>query len=262
MSAFHFAVLGDPVAHSRSPAIHNAALKSLGLEGSYEARRAGPSELAAAIVEMRSGALDGINVTMPLKQAAADSADLLSAAAASAESVNSMRFRDGAIEGETTDAVAMTLVLAKPEIPQAAPILILGAGGAAAAVAQASPGREVIISARDPERARQRFENLVAGGAIAVAPFGASVRGAVLVNATPIGMMGEELPAGMVEESAALIDLAYGPRVSPSVERARGLGLPVVDGVEFLTLQAAASFTWWTGIEAPHAVMLEAARNG
>ena len=160
MSALHFAVLGDPVEHSRSPVIHRAALRSLGLEGSYEARRADVNGLLDAVVEMRNGALDGINVTMPLKKAAAEAADVLSEAAAVAGSVNSMRYRDGAIQGETTDAAAMAQILARPEIPATAPVLILGAGGAAAAVISAMPGREVFISARDPRRARDLSERL------------------------------------------------------------------------------------------------------
>ena len=215
-----------------------------------------------ALVEMRDGSLDGINVTMPLKRAAAEAADVLSEAAAGGGSVNSMRFQDGVIQGETTDAAAMAQILARPEIPATAPVLILGAGGAAAAVISAMPDREVFISARDPRRAQDLSERLGAGSEMAIVPFGDPVSGAVLVNATPIGMAGEDLPPSLIGEAAALIDLAYGPRVPPSIDQARVRGIPVVDGVEFLALQAAESFTWWTGVEAPLAVMLEAARNG
>jgi shikimate dehydrogenase len=259
MSPLQFAVLGDPVAHSRSPAIHNAALRELGIEGSYEARRADHDGLHRAVDELRTGALAGINITMPLKEAAAAAADTLSPGAAIAGSVNTMGLRDGVVEGETTDAVAMTSILGRPQFG-AETILVLGAGGAARAVILAMADRAVAISARQEGRSRELARRL--GIELDVVPFGTPLPGALLVNATPIGMGGEELPHGLVAVSSGLIDLAYGPRVPPATQEARARGLPVVDGVEFLTLQAAESFTWWTGLEAPFEVMLEAAKNG
>ena len=92
--------------------------------------------------------------------------------------------------------------------------------------------------------------------------FGVAVPGAIVVNATPLGMRGEALPGTLIQDAAGLVDLAYGPRVTPATALARESGLPVVDGLEFLTLQAAESFTWWTGVEAPYPAMLAAARNG
>jgi shikimate dehydrogenase len=139
-------------------------------------------------------------------------------------------------------------------------ILVLGAGGAAAAVILAMTGREVTLSARDTRKAVDLASRL--GKDLDIVPLGTAVPGSILVNATPLGMRGEDLPEGLVEQSAALVDLAYGRRVPPATERARARGLPVVDGVEFLTLQAAESFTWWTGLSAPYGVMLEAAKNG
>jgi shikimate dehydrogenase len=259
MSPLHFAVLGDPVAHSRSPAIHNAALRELGIEGSYGARRADLDGLHRAIGELRAGTLAGINITMPLKEDAAASADTLSPLAASAGSVNTMGLRDGVVAGESTDAVAMRSLLRRPQFG-AETILVLGAGGAASAVIQAMAGRTVAISARQDDRSRELVRRL--GMDVDLVPFGTPVPGALLVNATPLGMAGEDLPHGLVELSSGLIDLAYGPRVPPATQEARARGLPVVDGIEFLTLQAAESFTWWTGLEAPFEVMLEAAKNG
>ncbi len=260
MSPLHFALLGDPVAHSRSPAIHTAALSSLGLEGTYEARQADLHVLTRAVEELREGSLDGINITMPLKEQAAAAADSLRPLAAGAGSVNTMRWRDEKVEGETTDAVAMKSILARPEFRAPSPILVLGAGGAAAAIIQAMSSREVAISARDPSRGLELSRRL--GREMALVPFGSPLAGALVVNATPIGMNGEDLAPGLVEEASALVDLTYGPMVPPATARARGLGIAVVDGVEFLALQAAESFSWWTGLEAPFATMLEAAKNG
>ena len=253
-------LLGDPVSHSRSPAIHRAALASLGLSGSYETRRTGKEGLLAAIEELRSGALDGINVTMPLKALAADAADRLTDLAARSGSVNTLRARDGEIEGHSTDAAAARTLLEGSRFDRETPILVLGAGGAAAAVVTVIEGRSVFLSARREHAARQLVGRI--GHQVTVLPFGEAVPGAIVVNATPIGMNGELLPVSLVESAAGLVDLAYGPDDPPSTVRARALGLPVVDGVEFLALQAGESFTWWTGLAAPIDVMLAAAKNG
>lgn len=261
MSAeIRLALLGDPVEHSRSPAIHNAALHSLGLSGSYEARRSGRTGLLEAIEELRGGVLDGINVTMPLKAMAAGAADRLTDLAARSGSVNTLRCRDGRVEGHSTDAAAMKTVLHSSRFGVTAPILVLGAGGAAAAVLTAIEGRVVYLAARRDDAAHVLATS--AGYEIGVVPFGAPVSNAVVVNATPIGMKGENLPEKLLEAASGLIDLAYGRVDPPSTVRARELGVPVMDGIEFLALQAGESFTWWTGLEAPLDVMLEAGKNG
>jgi len=256
----NLALLGDPVSHSRSPAIHRAALASLGLSGSYEARRSGEEDLLEAIEELRSGALDGINVTMPLKAAAAAAAERLTELATRSGSVNTLRARDGEIEGHSTDAAAAMMVLEGTRLDDDAPILVLGAGGAAAAVVTVIEGRSIFLSARREDKAREMAGRI--GRQVTVLPFGEAVPGAIVVNATPIGMNGESLPSSLVEGASGLVDLAYGPVDTPSTVRARVLGLPVVDGVEFLALQAGESFTWWTGLAAPIDVMLAAAKNG
>ena len=85
--------------------------------------------------------------------------------------------------------------------------------------------------------------------------------GAIVINATPLGMGTEQLPASVLEVASALIDLPYGGSPTPAVMRARDLGIQVVDGVEFLVTQAVASFQWWTGVEVPQAVLMESARK-
>lgn len=255
-----FALLGDPVDHSRSPAIHRAALAELGLSGSYEARRSGGAELLDALAQLRAGDLDGVNVTMPLKEMAAANADLLTELAGRSGSVNTLRSHDGRVEGHTTDAAAARAILESNRLDPAAPILILGAGGAAAAVLIALQHRVVHLAARRDDMARHLAARV--GYEVTVMPFGSPVPGAIVVNATPLGMNGESLPSGLLDQASGLIDLAYGPIDPPATVEARRRGLPLVDGVEFLALQAAESFTWWTGIPAPWNVMLEAAKNG
>jgi shikimate dehydrogenase len=253
------AVLGDPVGHSRSPAIHNAAMRHLGIEGRYEAIRAGTAELAQAVDQLRSGALQGFNVTMPLKEEAARLADVLTDEASRSGSVNTLRSRDDRVEGHSTDVIATRLAVADQRFEASAPILVLGSGGAAAAALVGMDGRVVFLSARDPERAAALADRV--GIEVGLVRFGAGVAGAVVMNATPLGMQGETLPENIVGPASGVVDLAYGDVPTPTVDRARESGLAVMDGIEFLVLQAVASFQWWTGMPAPIEVMLDAARK-
>jgi shikimate dehydrogenase len=255
----HFAVLGNPIGHSRSPAIHNAAMRHLGIEGVYEARRAGPEELRRAVDEIRSGSLHGINITMPLKEEAVRLVDLLSPQAAKSGSVNTMRAGLGTVEGHSTDVVAARAAVSDDRFEPSAPILVLGSGGAAAAALVAVSGRIVYLSSRNLDRAAAMADRV--GVEAGLVRFGSGVAGAVVVNATPLGMRGESLPEDVLPVASGVIDLVYGEAPTPTVSAAEASGLPVMDGIEFLVLQAAGSFEWWTGLPAPLEVMLQAARK-
>lgn len=251
------AVVGDPIAHSRSPAIHTAALSALELHGSYEARRTRGPEMEEVIAQLRKGALSGVNVTMPLKGVAAALVDSLSPQARRAGSVNTIvRRPDGGLEGHNTDISALQRLW---PVDISTPTLVLGAGGAAAAACLAAQGRTLYVSARRPGAVSALADGL--GMEIAEAPWGAAVVDAVVVNATPLGMQSESLPNRVVALSSGLMDLAYGSAPTPAVVEARGLGIPTVDGIEFLVAQAADSFRLWTGREPPLAAMTEAALN-
>jgi shikimate dehydrogenase len=257
--SLRFAVLGDPIEHSRSPAIHTAALDHLGIEGSYVAIRAGSPELHDAVRGLRDGALDGVNITMPLKAEAAAIADSLSPEAARSGSVNTLRARERVVEGMSSDIIAIRLALDDPRFSAGSAVLVLGAGGAAAAVLVGATDRDLYVAARDQDRARALVERLeVDAGVI---PLGVGVTRALVVNATPLGMGGERLPEEVTGIASGLIDLAYADDETFAVGAAKKMGLPVMDGVEFLVLQAAASFEWWLGRPAPLEVMTEAARK-
>ncbi len=257
MGSLRLAVLGDPIEHSRSPAIHRAAMAEVGLEGTYEARRANPADLADAVAELRDGSLHGFNVTMPLKSEAARLSDILTEEARAGGSVNTMRMRDGLVEGHSSDVVAAALAFSDDRFDGSAPILILGAGGAAAAAMIGATGRHIYLSARNHQRAAALAERI--GVQAAVVPFGTGVSGALLVNATPLGMSGEVLPETVTHAASGVIDLAYGDEETRTISEARARSLPLMDGVEFLVLQAAASFEWWTAHPAPLEVMRRAA---
>jgi shikimate dehydrogenase len=251
-------LLGDPVAHSRSPAIQNAALAARGVEGRYWARRVNPVGVYSACAEIRAGTLDGANVTMPHKMVAAAAADRVTGVAARCGAVNTLVRDSGEAVGHNTDVPGILLALDRAGLPPEAPVLVLGAGGIAAAALVALEGRDLVVSARRGGEAETVVTRVGVGAR--VVPWGHIVPGAVVVNATPLGRDGESLPEGLMERAAALIDFAYGPQPTPAVIVARNAGLGVVDGIDLLVAQAALSFELWTGLTAPYEVMAVAAR--
>jgi shikimate dehydrogenase len=253
-----FALLGDPVAHSRSPAIHAAALRACGIAGIYTARRVDVAGLYAAVAEVRAGALSGANVTMPFKRTAAAAADRLTADAAAAGSVNTLACEAGEVVGDSTDVTGLRDVWLRRGLPDGGPVLVLGSGGAAAAALVALQGRDVRVAARRTAAAAGLTASLGIGSAY---PWGEPLPGAAVVNATPLGMEGEALPGGVVAGAVALVDLAYGPEPTPAVREALAASIPVADGIDVLVAQAARSFTRWTRHPAPLEVMEAAARS-
>jgi shikimate dehydrogenase len=248
------AVLGDPVAHSLSPLLHGAALRELGLPGTYEAIRVDADGMRSAVDDLRRGLLDGVNVTMPHKALAAELADLTSADVARMGAANTLVRIGDAVAAHTTDIAGVRH--AWSDLPDDAPVLILGGGGAAAAALLAVAGRQVGVATRTPTAAKRLIDRL--GVDAEPVPWGAAVAGAVVVNATPIGMHGEELPAGVLAAACGLLDMAYGSAATPAVRTVGAQGKPVADGRAMLLGQAAASFRLWTGRPAPLAAMRRA----
>ncbi len=262
------AVLGHPVAHSRSPAMHNAALAALGLAGewSYEALDVEPERFEGVVRALPEQGFAGVNVTVPHKVAALRLADQPTAAARAIGAANTLVFRPGGIEAENTDAAG--LLAALPLDPRGARALVLGAGGSARAAvwALATHGAAVTVWNRTPERARALAAEL---GASAAGPGSGPLGGGfdLIVNCTTVGM-GEGGPAiealpldlGQLGPRHAVVDLAYGSEETELVRAAREAGAAVVDGLEVLVRQGAASLRIWTGLEPPLEVMRAAAR--
>ncbi len=253
----HYAVLGNPVAHSLSPAIQQAAFDVLGIDASYTALRVDSDEFPGVVERLRRGTLAGANVTMPHKHLAFELADRVAGDAARAQSVNTFVRTDSGVFGMSTDIPAIRSEWSRKGLPEGT-ALILGSGGAAAAALVALSGMPLYVSARSPERL-SRLLDQTGTSAIAV-PWSERVPGAVVVNATPLGMRGESLPNGLLVESEGVFDMAYGPLPTPAIITARTLGLPSVDGIEMLVAQAALSFEAWTAAPAPFDVMLAAAQ--
>lgn len=252
-----YAVVGDPVSHSLSPAIQQAAFDAAGIDAKYSAIRVVREDLPDVVDDIRVGRLSGANVTMPHKHSMFELVDRVEGDAVLAESVNTLVLAGGEVVGMSTDIPAIQAEWSRKELPMGS-ALVLGAGGAAAAALVALRGMEVFASARS----RVRLEELLVrlGVEATVVPWATPVPGAVVVNATPIGMRNEALPAGLLAESDGLFDMAYGPLPTPAVVSARALAVPVVDGLDMLVAQAALSFEAWTGQPSPLDVMLEAAQ--
>lgn len=257
-------VLGDPIGHSLSPQMHSAALESADLTGSYVRRQCDESGFRLLIEELRRGEWDGFNVTMPHKVLAFEMCDFTTSVAGIARSVNTLKMTGETMQGHSSDVVAFQGLFSSSDF-ESAPILVLGSGGsAAAALACATAAvfdRAVYVTSRNRESLSHlidRFDGLP----IEMIPYGSVVAGAIVVNATPLGMHGEGLPTGVLDVAAGLIDLPYGPNPTRAVAEAQASSIPVCDGYRFLALQAAESFLWWTGHAADVELMETAARNG
>lgn len=258
MTFYRFAVLGDPVEHSRSPQLHHAMLEIAGLEGEYRRVRADEDALGSAIEDLRRGHWDGLNVTMPLKATAARLADYLSPLAERSGSVNTLIRVGSGIEGDSTDSTTFRYLLGSGRFTDRSSVLILGAGGSAgAALAALEDASRAYVSARRAG-ASEEFTARLGGEVVS---WGTAVAGALVINTTPLGMSGERLPDGILGVASGLIDLPYGPVATPAVEEANRSSIPYADGHEFLLRQAMGSFERWTGVSVDYHAVVEAVRN-
>jgi shikimate dehydrogenase len=229
-------LLGDPVAGSLSPRMHNAAFAALALDWAYVPLPVATARLADAVRGLQAVGFAGANVTIPHKRAAVDLCDELSRTAERAGSVNTLVFRDGRVLGDSTDGEAVTSAIDA----DGRRALVLGAGGAAQAVVAAlwaSGAADVVVAQRRAPGWPPSGEGLD-----------------VLVNATPV--RDEVLVAP--QHGQQVVDLAYREDGEPTalVAAARAAGCDqVVDGLEVLVRQGAASFERWTGLPAPVDVM-------
>lgn len=279
-----FVLLGHPVAHSLSPAIHGAAYRALGLDHRYDLLDV-PDEaaLARAIAAVRSGELAGANVTVPWKRAALGLADRADATAADVGAANVL-VRDGAaVVAHNTDVMALVEELGALA-PSPERVLVLGAGGAslaAVAAARVLGALHIGVSARrfDANVARASWPygvELEKLGAELV-PFGAgvgpladfAVRSDIVVQATSAGMHGagpgqdvsRVVPWARLKATSVAYDLVYNPAETPFLNDARAAGLVAKGGLGMLVAQAARAFELWLGVAPPRGSMLVAARS-
>ena len=266
--AYHLGVTGYPLGHSLSPQLHRAALRQLGLDGEYSLYPVLPQDrtgLAGLVDRVRQGSLDGLNVTLPHKQAVLPLLDELTPLAREIGAVNTIFRRAGSAVGENTDSSAFQADLERlvgPVPPEGAVALVLGAGGASRAVVAALQrmGWEVQIAARRLDQAGELATSLPRPARCLLLTRAGleqvDARTALIVNATPLGMhpqvesspWPDDLP---LPGAAAVYDLVYNPRETRFVRRARKEGLRAAGGIGMLVGQASLAFACWTGLPFP-----------
>ena len=256
-------VCGWPVAHSRSPAMHEAAFAALGLEGWRYLKLPIPPELLAETLRaLPTAGFRGANVTIPHKEGALAIADWCSPAAWEIGAANTLTFENGDVLAENTDWTGLLDALGERWAPAGRRALVLGAGGAGRAAVYAlreAGAAEVSIWNRTPERARELAAQL---GARAVERPG---KAEIVVNCTSVGLADRDatfkalpLQADSLDAGSCVVDMVYRDGGTRLLEAARTRGADVIDGLEILVAQGAASFERWTGLTAPRQAMREA----
>ena len=261
------AVIGDPVRHSLSPTIHNAAFRALGLDWVYVALPVPAGGGADAVAAMAVLGIEGLSVTMPHKAQVASAVDRRTAAVETLGFCNCV-FRDGGdLVGDSTDGDGLVRSLHDDEAVSLAGsrVLVIGTGGAASAIVEAV-GRQqpdgIVIVSRDPARAAT-----TAGLATMARP--GTIEEAkeidVIINASPVGMTGgpdpdsSPVPVDVLRANQVVVDIVYQPRTTALLRCAAAVGAKPVNGVGMLVHQAALAFERWTDHPAPVAEMLRAA---
>jgi len=276
-------LLGHGISASPSPAMQNAALRACGLDWEYALHDVEPASLAGAFAAMRSGVARGANVTIPHKRAAAALCDALAGDALLTGAVNTVIVEEGRLVGDNTDALGLEGALRSDHLwPEpGATVVVLGAGGAAAAAVLAlsrSMPAHVTVVARDVQKAldvKKAWDAKQTWGAAEsassprakqaptcefhTAPWQPaavlhalhSAQRSVLINATPAAL--PDLPVDLTElpPTTVIIDLRYRPRPVDLVAAARASGLRAQDGLGMLLHQGMLSFQRWTGLDPP-----------
>jgi shikimate dehydrogenase len=269
---YRLGVIGDPVAHSLSPDLHQPALDQLGIPAVYERWHTQAADLANRVESLRDPQVLGASITVPHKIAVMSMLDDVSAAARRAGAVNTIVNRGGTLFGDNTDIYGFAVTVSDAlggHMPQVA--IVVGAGGAARAVVlalEAAGAGEIVVANRDDERATRLAQDLHPAP---VRPMRLDEdlltrelpRAGLLVNATSLGWHAGETPIGLprldlLPAGAVVADLTY--RDTDLLLAAQARGLKTVDGLGMLVHQGARAFELWTGSPAPVATMLAAAR--
>lgn len=243
-------VAGQPIAHSLSPLIHGLWIKAAGLDATYEAF--GPTDAAgfdALLAEGRAGRLRGLNVTAPFKEQALDRADDVSPMARACGSANLLVFSDGRLSADSTDGEGLMAALreqAPTLVLPGAPVIVLGAGGAARAAVAALKAEGAQISVLN--RTRARAETLAADLGASVADPDQLRDAALIVNALSVP---PEIDIAALRADAVLMDMTYKPLITPFLAAGRARGLTGVYGLAMLIGQARPSFEALFGVPVP-----------
>ncbi len=250
------AVLGDPIAHSRSPAIHRLFGRQLGLEIDYQRRRTRAGQLGHQLTRLRAEGVIGVNLTVPMKIEGLDACQQVAETAARAGAVNTLQWSDAGWQGYNTDGPGLLADLARLRLPvEGQRVLMLGAGGASAGILgpllEAGPAALMIVN-RGRDRARRLCERFAALGSVSATGLDQtdSIRNYdLLLQCTSAGHDGQPPPleSRWLNESATVYDLNYGSAHEPLRTWAENHVIRCHDGFGMLVGQAALAFEIWTG---------------
>ncbi|MGZ6019496.1 MAG: shikimate dehydrogenase [Phenylobacterium sp.] len=256
-------VVGNPIAHSLSPVLHNAWLEAAGIDGVYVALEAAAGGFRRLAEGLKATSFRGLNVTLPFKTDALAAADHIHPRARRAQAANLLIFKDGRVSADNTDGLGLLAAFAEQAPgfdPTTGPVAILGAGGAArgAVAAFIDAGcPQVRVVNRTPGRAEALTAEL-GGKAYALSDAETAFQGVVaVINATSAGLSGDsapDLPLAATPGGCVLMDMVYKPLITPFLAQAHGLGRPTVDGLAMLIGQARPSFEAFYGAAPPPGV--------
>jgi shikimate dehydrogenase len=259
-------VCGWPVAHSRSPAMHNAALRALGLDDwRYQRLPIPPADFAATVRALEAAGFRGVNVTIPHKEAALALADEATATARAVGAANTLTLESGSIHADNTDVDGLLRAIRARRDPSGSRALVLGAGGAGRAAVHAlltAGAADVQVWNRTPGRAERLAAEMGARAVREPDPFD------LVVQCTSVGLHGADDPfkrlpvdADAFRVGTCVVDMVYSAGGTAFLAAARAAGADVVDGLEILVGQGAASLERWTGRPAPIDVMRRAVQD-
>jgi shikimate dehydrogenase len=269
-------VIGDPIEHSLSPAMHNAAFEALNLDYVFLAFKVKPANVQDAVNGMRALNIRGLNVTMPHKSRVLKYLDRVDLPAQLISSVNTILNKENLLFGFNTDGVGALKALKENGVElKGRKVLLLGAGGAARAIAYAvaKEADELAVLNRTPKHAQTLAKLLeksankkIASGSLSPSDVQRNLQDSdILINATSVGMKPrpEESPVAskLLRSNLAVMDIVYNPLETKLAKDAKAAGAKVVSGVEMLIYQGASAFELWTGKSAPVEVMRKAALN-
>ncbi len=268
-----YCVIGDPIEHTLSPVMHNAAFEELNLDFVYVALRVEREQLRDAIAGAKSLDVHGLNVTMPHKTAVMKHLDEIDSTARSIGAVNTILNSEGRLVGYITDGIgAINALKKKGVILKGKKMLLLGAGGAARAIAfyAAKEVEELKILNRTTQKARELAEAThkdsdkeVSGNSLSYELLKTELEDTdILINATSVGMH-PDVDQSLVDSSwlrpdLCVMDIIYSPLETKLAKDAKSIGANVVSGIDMLVYQGAASFEIWTEHPAPVKVMKKA----
>jgi shikimate dehydrogenase len=265
-----YCIIGDPVSHSLSPAMHNAAFKSLSMDDVYIAYKVSPNELESSVESLRSVKISGFNVTIPHKTAVLQYLDEVDLLSRNAGAVNTVATINGRFKGFNTDIQGFLQPILTRNIDlRGLSVLLFGAGGSARAVVTSLSNvggiSKLVVANRtyskSLELAKQaQLQGLTSSVSMIEEAKLMAKRFDLIVNTTSVGLQSNEslLDSEDIDGGSIVYDLVYRPVVTKLLENARKRGAKIIYGYEMLLEQGAQAFEIWTGLKAPISAMKKA----